>query len=262
MKRIIIKNGNIYSDGKITLKNIAFENGKITDTDFHGDTYENDTVYDATGKYVCPGFIDIHLHGGGGYDLMDSTEKSICGIVNAHLKNGTTTLFPTTITCSDETLFRLFKIYRKVSLKFPTFQGLHLEGPFLSYEKKGAHNEKYIRTPYEYDIDKMLYESDGIIARCTVAPELDGARMLADKMLEKGILMSAGHSNATARQIIEAFSWGFTHVTHFYNMSPSVRKLGQDVCAGIIEAAYLTNGMTIELMGDGKHVPKEAHWLP
>lgn len=93
--------------------------------------------------------------------------------------------------------------------------------------------------------------------RCSGAPEIEGMREAAEKMSSHGIMMAVAHSNATCEQIIEAFDYGFRHITHLYSNTPSVRKIEQRVHAGVIEAAYLLDEMTVELIGDGRHVPKE-----
>ena len=256
MNRYIIKGGTVvFPEGK-RVSDILVENGKIADTEYTGDC--NCPIIDAAGKYVVPGFVEIHTHGCGGYDFGDLSEEAFLKSAECYKAHGTTTVLPTTVSCSDEDLERLFSLFRRVKNKAViNFAALHLEGPYISMDMKGAQNPKHIRTP-DKDSVKRITDNADIIRMVTAAPEIEGADYLAHEAAKAGIVLSVGHSSATAQQTILAFDMGFTHVTHMYCATTSNRKIDQTVYSGIVEAAYLTDQMYIELIGDGKHIPKET----
>ena len=254
-----ITNGNIVLPDRVEYGTLVIEDGVIKDSFYRGEIPENADIVDADGGYVLAGFIDTHLHGGGGFDFMDGTVEAFEQISKTHMQHGTTSLMPTTVSCSKESMKSVFDTYRKAaSLKTgANLLGVHLEGPFIAMESKGAQNPMYIRNPSKYEVDELLECGGDIIARCSCAPELGGTDYLAEKMSEKGIWLSVAHSNAVCGDIIGAYEKGFAHVTHMYSGTTTFRKIGQTVYVGIVEAAYLIDGMNVELIGDGKHVPKE-----
>ena len=162
--------------------------------------------------------------------------------------------------CEDAALEKLFETYRKAKEKDTKMRylGIHLEGPFISHEMKGAQNPNCIKLPTAYETDKLLEMGGDIIKMCTAAPELDGIEYTANKMTERGIVMSSGHSNATYEDIAKAMNFGFRHITHMYSNTPTVRKINQVVRAGVLEAAYLHDEIKVELIGDGHHVACEV----
>jgi N-acetylglucosamine-6-phosphate deacetylase len=260
MNRIFIKNGKLVLPDKIKEKAVlVIENGKIAQTDYKGEIPEGAEIIDANEGVVLAGFIDEHLHGGGGFDFMDASKEAFREIRKIHCLYGTTSITPTTVTDSIEHTEHLFDIYREVAKedKYANFLGIHLEGPFLSKEMKGAQQEKYLQEPNKIVVERLLKSGGDIIKRISCAPELNGIKQMTNMLLEAGIRLSIAHSNATCRQVIEAYKWGFDQITHLYSNTPSVRKIGQKVEAGIVEAAYLLTDMRVELIGDGVHVPKE-----
>ncbi len=259
MKRLIIKNGDCVFEDRVETADLLIENGKITDIGrFDIDGAE---VYGAEGCYVLPGFVEIHTHGCGGYDFGDLTKEAFSEAAKCYKAHGATTVLPTTVSCSDEDLIRLFGLFREVRDEAPiTYGGLHLEGPYLSMEMKGAQNPAFVRTPDKESV-KRLSDNADIIRMITAAPEIEGVEFLAEEMNKAGVVLSAGHSAATAEDIMKAFGMGFKHVTHMYCATTSNRKIGQTVYSGIVEAAYLLDGMYIELIGDGRHIPKETMQL-
>lgn len=254
-----ITNGNIVLPEKTEQGILVIEDGLIKDICYRCDVPEGAEVIDAKGGYVLAGFIDTHLHGGGGADFMDGSVSAFEKISKTHAQHGTTALMPTTVSSSFESMCDVFDIYRKASeVKCGAeLLGLHLEGPYIALESKGAQNPKYIREPSEYEVDRLLELGGDIIKRCSCAPEISGMDYLAKRMSENNIWLSVGHSNAVCGDILEAYNKGFRHITHMYSGTTTFRKIGQTVYVGIIEAAYLLDGMNVELIGDGKHIPKE-----
>lgn len=258
MSYLLIKNGNVIVDDKIIKTDILIDNDKIIDTAFVGEIPKECTVIDAMGMYVSPGFVDIHLHGGGGYDFMDCTKEAFSEISKIHLLNGTTTLVPTAVSSTFENILKLIDTYKNAIDVCPNFYGIHLEGPYISKNQKGAHKEHLLHSPTNEEIELLIKEGKGVIKRITAAPELDNMGYFTKKMLENGISLAVGHSDATSDIALNAFKNGFSHVTHLYSATPSVRKINQVLKTGVIEAAYLDDNVTVELIADGKHAAIDA----
>jgi len=258
MKRII-KNGICVFKDRTEKTDLLIDDGKIAGVG-HFDEAEAEVI-DAKGGYVLPGFVEIHTHGCGGYDFGDLTKEAFVKAAECYKEHGATTVLPTTVSCSDEDLIKLFDLFREIKENtLITLPGLHLEGPYLSMEMKGAQNPAFVRSPDERSVKRLTDNSD-IIRMITAAPEIEGADYLAEQMAKAGIVLSVGHSAATAKDMTDAFDKGFRHVTHIYCATTSNRKIGQTVYSGIVEAAYLLDGMYVELIGDGKHIPKETMQL-
>jgi N-acetylglucosamine-6-phosphate deacetylase len=212
------------------------------------------------GLYLSPGFIDIHTHGGGGFDYLDGTEEAFIKAAQTHLRHGTTTLLPTTTCCADDVLYRCIEIFKKVKKtanNIPYMPGLHLEGPYFSVEQRGAQDPVYIRNPSPEHYEKIIEYAEGTIFRWSVAPELDGALEMGRRLSSQGILMSIAHSGAFYDEVLAAVDNGYSHITHLYSgMSTIVRKGGFRIL-GVIESAYLIDSLTVEIIADGLHLPPE-----
>jgi len=214
---------------------------------------------DGEGGILAPGFIDLHVHGGGGCDFMDGTLEAIVTAARAHLSHGTTTIAPTTLACSDEELFRFFAHYERALRveNMPRLAGIHLEGPYFSKNQAGAQPPEYLRTPVPEHYQAILERGRGHIIRWSLAPELDGALALGDVLKERGILASIGHSDADYDAVCRAMEHGFTHITHFYSgMSSLTRREGFRVL-GVVECGYLFDQLHTEIIADGMHLPPE-----
>jgi N-acetylglucosamine-6-phosphate deacetylase len=217
-------------------------------------------VYDCKGLYLSPGFIDIHNHGGGGCDYMDGSVDDILCSARVHLAHGATSLFPTTLSSNDEDLFKTidnFKLAQKSSGSLPNLLGLHLEGPYFNLAQKGAQDAKFLRNPTPEHYMKIVEYAEGTIKRWSLAPELPGALEMADRLSGLGILLAAGHTDATYEEMQKGFDHGITHVTHLYSgMSTITRKAGFRVL-GAVESSFLIDGLTVEVIADGMHLPPE-----
>lgn len=258
MSYTLIKGGNAVFENEIKKADLLIKDEIIKDISFSGELPENCEVIDADGAYVSPGFVDIHVHGGAGYDFMDCTVNAFREISDIHLKNGTTTMLPTAVSAEFDSILSFIEIYKRAEELCPNFCGIHLEGPYISKEQKGAHKEHLLHSPTDAETEKLLGAGRGIIKRITAAPELDNMEAFTKRMVENGVLMSVGHSNATSSETQNAFEHGFSHITHLYSATSSIHKVNQKVEAGVIEAAYLNDDVSIELIGDGKHVAVDA----
>jgi len=259
MNRYKIINGKIITPCRILPKGIVcIENGKICDLNENNIDFPNAEIVDAGGCYVSPGFIDLHTHGAGNCDFMDGSIDAFLKIAETHAQHGTTGLYPTTLASASEELFKTFEIYRQAkarNTKGAAFLGIHLEGPYFAMNQKGAQDPKYIRNPHPDEYLKILDSTDDI-ARWSSAPELDGSKAFAETLVKRGILPAIAHSDAIYEEVVSAFEWGYTHVTHLYSCTSTVTRRNCFRYAGIIEAAYLLDDMTVEIIADGVHLPE------
>lgn len=215
---------------------------------------------DANGNYISPGFIDIHVHGGGGHDFMDGSEKAMEQAAKTHMRHGTTALVPTTLCCPNEELLATFDCYRSLKRNMkdgPALLGLHLEGPFFSREQIGAQDPVYLQKPTAENYLPLLDAGGNDIVRMSVAVELEGALALGDELKRRGILASIGHSNAQYSEVQQAVAHGYSHVTHLYSGMSMLRRMGAYRHLGIVESTYLMEELTAEIICDGCHLPPE-----
>lgn len=258
MDKIKINNGSIITPYRI-IKNgcILIKNGIIAEVAEKDIQTEDYRLIDAAGKYISPGFIDIHVHGGGGHDFMDGTVEAYLGAAEAHAVHGTTAMVPTTLTSTKDELkntFTTFKEAKSRNKQGAQLLGLHLEGPYFAMSQKGAQDPRYIRNPEKKEYEEILGWSEDIL-RWSAAPELEGAMEFGRKLRSRGILPSIAHTDADCEVVEAAFENGFTHITHLYSAMSSVRRINAFRHAGVVEAAYLMDEMTVEIIADGIHLP-------
>ena len=212
-------------------------------------------VIDANGRYVAPGGIDLHVHGGGGAEFVEATEDAFRSIMAAHAWYGTTSILPTLPACPVETIWESIRICERLMAGPDTpLLGLHLEGPYLNPRKVGAIIPEYVTPPQEAVYQNILDSTD-VVKRWDYAPELPGAAAFARCLRRHGVLGSIAHTVAEYDRVREAFENGSTHVTHFYNAMTSVHQVREYKHEGTVESVYLIPEMTVEVIADGKHVP-------
>jgi N-acetylglucosamine-6-phosphate deacetylase len=212
---------------------------------------------DAEGKYVSPGFIDIHIHGGGGDDFMDGSEAAFLNIAETHARYGTTSMTPTTLTSEKEDLLYTLASYESANKKNSRgaqFLGMHLEGPYFAMNQRGAQDPRYIRDPDPAEYKEILSKTH-VISRWSAAPELKGALAFAQYIKSKGILPALAHSDAIYEEVLEGFENGYTLATHLYSGMSGITRRNAFRYAGVIESAFIIDEMDVELIADGVHVP-------
>lgn len=212
---------------------------------------------DVRGFYVAPGFIDLHVHGGGGHDVMEGSLEALEAIAATHARGGTTALLATTLTAPvDQIWTALSAIERATNLPLngAKILGAHLEGPYFHPEQAGAQNPAYLKAPDRREYEALL-NTFPCIKRISAAPELPGALELGRELRRRGILASIGHSNATYQQVLAAMEAGFSHVTHVYSGMSMVRRIKAYRFAGVLEATLLLDNLTTEMIADGHHLP-------
>ncbi|NIJ51450.1 N-acetylglucosamine-6-phosphate deacetylase [Dyadobacter arcticus] len=255
--KLKIKNGTLITPYRY-IKNgtLVIEDGKIAGI-HQGDIEVPDAdIIDAGGKYVAPGFIDLHIHGGGGHDFMDGTVEAFLKIAETHAQYGTTALVPTTLTSEKEDLLITLDNYEKANannLFGAQFLGMHLEGPYFALSQPGAQDPRYIRNPDPAEYEEVLAYSSSI-TRWSAAPELPGAIDFGKRLKQKGILAAVAHTDAIYEEVLEAYENGYTLATHLYSAMSGVTRKNAFRYAGTIESAFLLD-MDVEIIADGVHLP-------
>ena len=241
----MIKNGTVV----ITGRQIA----QVSERDIET---PNAVEIDAKGNYISPGFIDMHIHGGGGYDFMDGTEEAFLKIAETHVRYGTTSMVPTTLTSKKDDLLRTLDLYERAHEKNRNgsqFLGMHLEGPYFSPRQCGAQDPRYIRNPDPEEYEQILAYSSSI-ARWSAAPELPGAIAFGKRLVQTGVLAAVAHTDAIYEEVLKAYESGYTLATHLYSAMSGVTRKNAFRYAGTIESAFLLD-MDVEIIADGIHLP-------
>ena len=255
MRPIKIINGRIITPYRVLHgATLLISGGRITAlSEGDIDVPEAQTI-DAMGHYVAPGFIDIHVHGGGGHDFMDGTEEAFLGVAQLHARHGTTAMTPTTLSSEKEELHQILQVYERVVAGGAAFIGMHLEGPYFAMNQRGAQDPRYIRDPDPLEYQPLLAQFPSI-RRWSAAPELNGALAFAEFVRSKGVLVALAHTDAIYEEVLQGFEKGFTHATHLYSAMSGVTRRGAARYAGAIESAFLIDEMTVEIIADGVHLP-------
>jgi len=257
-KRIIIINGTIITPFHLVSgEAIIVEKGRIREIvnkeELSTATLTGAEIIEAQDKFVVPGYIDIHVHGGGGSDVMDGDYESINQIAIAHSHFGTTSFLPTTMTMSKDKIIRsLWSICKAVKKGTAGAEilGIHMEGPYINPEKKGAQREIDIRKPSIKEFAKLNKASGNLIRLVTIAPEMPGAIELIKYLHKQRIIASVGHSNATYVQIQAGIKAGLSHVTHTFNAMRGLHHREP----GVVGAALTSPELTVEMVADVIHV--------
>lgn len=213
----------------------------------------------AMGAYAAPGFIDVHVHGGGGIEFMNATPSQIREGCAAHARHGTTTLLPTSLAAAPlETLHMINAVREAVAITTEcTIAGVHLEGPFLSPLQSGAQSPDALAFPSAELWKRLLNEWEGGVRVMGIAPELNGAMELGDELKKRGIVASIAHSDAAYSVCQEAISHGFSDITHIYSGCSMVHRENGYRFGGVVEAGLLEDAFTVQVIADGKHLPAE-----
>lgn len=256
--RVKIFNGRIITPYR-SIPNgiIVVENGKIISVGNSNVEVPGAVEIDAKGMIISPGFIDLHVHGGGGHSFLDGSVESFLKVAETHAKHGTTSMYPTALSGEIEELYKNLEIYEladKQNTKGAQFLGVFLEGPYYSMKQKGAQDPRYIRDPNPKEYKEIL-ERTSVIKRWDSAPERKGALEFARYLQSKGVLPSMGHTNAVYEEVLIAFENGYKLATHLYSGMAGVTRRDSFRFAGGVESAFLIDEMSVEVIADGKHLP-------
>ena len=235
---------------------VYVENGKIDEITKENRAAEKE--YDYTGKYISAGFIDLHTHGAGGYAFMNSTVEDVIAGCDYHLRHGTTSILPTVSAGEFQTMKNaVVNIHRAKGKTKANMLGAHLEGPYLSPMQAGAQCPKFITPPVKADYESLIEEYGESIARWTYAPENDENGAFCAFLTERGIIASAGHTDAKYPDMERAIEKGCNLITHLYSCTSTVTRKQGFRSLGVIESAYLRDELYVEIIADGKHLPPD-----
>lgn len=255
--RLKITNGDIITPYRyIRNGTVLVENGIIIGVHEGNVDFPDAQIIDANGNYIAPGFIDLHVHGGGGHDFMDGSAEAFLAIAETHAKYGTTSMVPTTLTSEKEDLLQTLDLYEEANAtnqKGAAFLGMHLEGPYFALSQRGAQDPRYIRNPDPAEYEEVLAYSNSI-TRWSAAPELPGAIEFGRRLRQKGILAAVAHTDAIYEEVLAAYENGYSLATHLYSAMSGVTRKNAFRYAGTIESAFLLD-MDVEIIADGVHLP-------
>lgn len=247
---MIIGNANVFIEGKFRLASVTIEGDKIVsvgEADIPGDV-------DAEGKYLVPGFVDVHTHGAMNEDFSDGKPEGLPKMARYYAQNGVTSFLATTMTLKEETLIPAMEAIRDFVRPQDGAKcaGIHLEGPFLSYAKRGAQAAENLHAPDAGMFHRLNAASGNQVHLVTVAPEESGA-MDFIREVSQVCTVSVGHTTADYDIAVAAFEAGATHATHLFNGMPAFAHRAP----GVVGAAY-DKQATAELICDGMHIHPSA----
>jgi N-acetylglucosamine-6-phosphate deacetylase len=215
----------------------------------------------ASGKIAVPGFIDVHIHGAGGHDVMEGTEEALSTVARTLAAHGTTSFVATTVTASPDSICgsaegiaRYITLQQQAEDNRAQVLGVHFEGPFISPLRRGVHPTEWITLPSAALLQRFTEAAGGYAQILTIAPELLGAMPCIDAARKAGLVVAMGHTDATYEQARAAIAHGVRHAVHVYNaMRPFTHR-----DSGVIGAVLTSPDVTAELIADGVHVDETA----
>jgi N-acetylglucosamine-6-phosphate deacetylase len=215
-------------------------------------------IVDGHGHIAAPGYIDIHVHGGGGFDLMTDVPEQVRGFARWVVRHGVTSFLVSTSGRNHaEILRRLRALAPVIGTPGPgeaRALGFHLEGPYINPRRKGAFDPRWLRAPSVSEYRELFEASGGAIRQMTLAPELPGADELIRAVVDSGAVAAMGHTDATYEQALRAIELGASHITHCFNAMRPFGHRDPGVLGVAFDRPLTYRGPTIELIGDGAHV--------
>ncbi len=264
MNRTLFRNGTvILADRALERGEVVVSAGRVESVRESPGPADGAAVIDLRGGYLVPGYVDLHVHGGAGADFMDGTDDAFRTVCRAHARHGTTSLLPTTTVARHEQHLAFLDVCRRLKREGTggaRILGAHFYGPYFAPEARGCHPAAALRPPSADQYEQYLAYAD-CVATATVAPELPGAREFVLACRRRGVRCNAGHSYATFDQMLDAFDWGVRHVDHLFCAMSDRARLRQSqtypMRGGVMEATLFLDGLTTEVIADGKHLRRE-----
>ena len=242
-------NADIYTGReKIVSKALIVENDKIKEITEIGLIPHNATKVDCKNGIISPGVIDLQIYGAGGYLFSNKpSAPALKSMIYSLLSSGTTGFYPTLATNSLEIFREAIKVVKENP--HPAVLGLHFEGPYINPSKRGAHLIQYIKRPEKKEVEELLKAADGVLKIITLAPEMCDPEIIK-LLVDNGVTVSAGHSNATFDEAVKGYENGITTTTHLFNAMSPLHHRG----TGLPGAAYLSEKAYASIIADGIHV--------
>lgn len=253
-KKFIVKNANILVENELKYVDMLVENGQIIalEKNLQEDAQEDVEVLDAKGKIIIPGFIDIHTHGGAGVDMNKCDSEGLRKVSEFFASCGTTTFLPTILTDSKEVLLQCIKniVEGMKSVKSgASIYGIHMEGPYLCKEYKGAMPEEFLQLPSIEDFKEYQEAAENTIRLITVSPEVEGVSAFIKEVTKSGVRVSIGHSGADYEAAMACIENGANGATHTFN---AMKLMHQHFPS--ISGAVLESDIYCEAICDGRHL--------
>lgn len=266
MSRLAFINGRLIRPDRIEERSLVVESERIVGFDAPADS-----VVDLAGCYLAPGFIDLHVHGGGGADFMDLTPEAFRIVCQTHLRHGTTSLTPTSTASHQQDYARFLALCRELrhADTGARIVGAHFYGPYFFPPARGCHPNLDYLEPAEIEADRLHGFLAEFPCSVTIAPELPGAVAMTRACVERGLIVNIGHSHATFEQVEAAVHAGASHVDHLFCAMSDRARLRQTqpfpMRGGVVEATLALLQLTTEVIADGHHLAdsllKTAYWL-
>lgn len=261
MKELLLKNAKIVLKDRVIEGDILTADGIIRDiidrkSPVKAETLEAENSIDLDGKYVVPGFIDVHIHGSNGADAMDGTAEALKTISSYIATKGTTKFLATTLTSSKEELINVLKIaadLQNKELDGATIFGVHMEGPYFDIEYKGAQNEKYMKPATEKEIKDYLDVKPGLVKMMSLSPHTEQSIETVKFLKENGVIVSVGHSAAKFNDVMKAVDAGLSHSTHTFNGMRGINHREP----GVAGAVLISDKINAEVIFDKVHIHPE-----
>lgn len=261
MKELLLKNAKIVLKDRVIEGDILTADGIIRDiidrkSPVKAETLEAENSIDLDGKYVVPGFIDVHIHGSNGADAMDGTVEALKTISSYIATKGTTKFLATTLTSSKEELINVLKIAADLQNKEidgATIFGVHMEGPYFDIEYKGAQNEKYMKPATEKEIKDYLDVKPGLVKMMSLSPHTEQSIETVKFLRENGVIVSVGHSAAKFNDVMKAVDAGLSHSTHTFNGMRGINHREP----GVAGAVLISDKINAEVIFDKIHIHPE-----
>ncbi len=247
---LLVHSGTLVDAGGERSGWVYAEDGRITAVGAsHEPAPGADRSVDATDLVVTPGFVDIHVNGGGGHQFGDGTEKALAALA-AMRAHGATRSVASFVTTSVDRMVESVRSVGPVMSRDPGLLGAHVEGPFLAPVRRGAHNRDLLSHPDRESVDRLLDVAPGLIRKITIAPELPGSMEAISRFVEAGVPVAVGHTDCDYDTAREAFDRGASLVTHAFNAMRPIEGRSP----GVLGAAIAAGHVTIEVIADGIHV--------
>ena len=247
---MIFKNGTVLLDDYSFLKtDVKIIGGKIAEI---GDNLTGDETFDLKGNYILPGFIEEHFHGANGAAVLDCKKESFLKLSDFEATQGITTLVPTLSTYPDEVVLSCIESMKKAKdeASGSRILGIHLEGPFLSYDYRGAHDPAYLKSPSLQRAELFCNAGGGLVKLMTIAPELGNAAEVISYLSERGVTVEIGHSAANYDEAVAGINAGATVSTHTFNAMAPLNHRNP----GIVGAVLTDDRVHCEVIADFGHV--------